>query len=369
MVKALTPPPISATMDILCPVNRAEEVPAVIEAGATELYCGVMPTRWRKSYTNMASPNRREWDSSNLQGFDQLRAVIDVAHDRAVPVYITLNALYTAGQYDALKGQIEEMRACGVDAAIVADVGMMLTLRDRQPDWELHVSTGGTTFNSETVAFFKGLGVRRIVLPRHYRIDEMAAIAQRNPDVRFEAFIMNRGCKNIDGFCTFHHGVNEVRFRNLWKIPKKLNADKVLLTAMHRLPRPAAESLARAGVFGSVGACFLNYDVKVETSRPVPAEAKRRAKETISSSFNLLTGIDTCGGCAIRRLVQGGVTSLKIVGRNNLTSKKVKDIRYLKGLSRFIDDPNVDDEAFRRKAKTAFRDVFGYDCGERCYYH
>ena len=356
-------------MDILAPVNKPQEVPAVISAGATELYCGVMPTQWRGSYTNMASPNRREWESSNLQGFDQLRAVVDAAHDRSVPVYVTLNALYTAKQYQTLRGQVEDMVACGVDAAIVADLGMILTLREWAPDWELHVSTGGTTFNSDTVAFYKGIGLKRIVLPRHFRVDEMVAMAQSNPDVRFEAFIMNRGCKNIDGFCTFHHGVNEVRFSRLWKIPKKLNLDKALLTAMRRMPRPAAEAVARAGLFGSVGACFLNYHIHAETSRTVPGEAVRRARETVSSSFNLLAGIDTCGGCALRPLVNGGVTTVKIVGRNDLTSKKVKDVQYLKALGRFIDDPSVDDDAFRRKAKAEFRRVFGYDCNERCYYH
>ena len=355
-------------MDILCPVNTPKEVAAVIDAGAAELYCGVMPTEWRREYTNMASPNRREWDSSNLQGFGQLREVVRIAHDRGAPVYVTLNALYTAQQYDGLRPQVDEMLASGVDAAIVADLGMILTLRDWAPELELHISTGGTTFNSETVAFYKSLGSRRIVFPRHFHVDEMVATAQRNPDVRFEAFILNRGCKNIDGFCTFHHGVNEVRFSKLWKIPKKLNVDKVLLTAMRRMPPPAAEAIARAGLFGSVGACFLNYRVSVAAAKSVAPEAKRRAKKTIESSFNLLTGIDTCGGCAVRPLVRGGITSLKVVGRNNLTGKKVRDVQYLRALEPWVDDPSVDDAAYARKARQLFRKVYGYDCGERCYY-
>jgi len=355
-------------VDVLCPVNRSDEVPAVIDAGASELYCGVMPTEWREAYSNMASPNRREWDSSNLQGFDELRKVVEAAHARRVPVYITLNALYTEPQYDEMRQQVDEMVACGIDAAIVADLGMLLSLREWHPDLELHISTGGTTFNSETVAFYNSLGAMRIVLPRHFAIDEMAAIAQRNPDTRFEAFILNRGCKNIDGFCTFHHGVNEVRFNKLWKIPKKLNVDKALLHAMRRLPEPVSQAISKAGIFGSVGACFLHYDVDVDAAEGITEEAKREACKTIRSAFNLLTGIDTCGGCAVRRLVRGGVTSLKIVGRNNLTHKKVKDVRYLRTLEPLIDSP-IDDDAFAEKARSTFRSIYGHDCGRRCYYH
>ena len=355
-------------MDILCPVNKPEEAAAVIEAGATELYCGVMPVEWRESYTNMASPNRREWDSSNLQGFRQLRAVVEEAHARSVRVYVTLNALYTEPQYPEMHKQVDEMVACGVDAAIVADLGMLLSLREWHPDLEVHISTGGTTFNSETVAFYNSLGAQRIVLPRHFAIAEMTAIAQRNPDTRFEAFILNRGCKNIDGFCTFHHGVNEVRFNRLWKIPKKLNLDKAMLHAMRRMPAALAHAISKAGIFGSVGACFLHYEVGVETAEEVPAEQKLQACSTIRSAFNLLTGIDTCGGCAVRRLVRGGVTSLKIVGRNNLTPKKVKDVQYLKALEPMIDDP-MDEDVFADRARVTFRSIYGHDCGRRCYYH
>ncbi len=355
-------------MDILCPVNKPEEVEAVIDAGATELYCGVMPTEWRKAYTNMASPNRREWDSSNLQGFDQLRGVVEAAHDRGVPVYITLNALYTEPQYEEMRRQVEEIVRCGVDAAIVADLGMILSLREWAPDLELHISTGGTTFNSQTVAFYNSLGAKRIVLPRHHAVSEMVAIAQRNPDTRFEAFILNRGCKNIDGFCTFHHGVNEVRFNKLWKIPKQLNFDKALLYAMRRMPEPLAQAVSKAGIFGSVGACFLHYKVDVHAAEGVSEEAKARARRTIASAFNLLTGIDTCGGCVVRRLVRGGVTALKIVGRNNLTPKKVKDVKYLKTLEPLV-DADLDDDQFAAEARAAFRRIYGHDCGRRCYYY
>jgi len=355
-------------MHILCPVNKLGEVEAVIEAGASELYCGVLPDSWKRNYTNMASANRREWQVSNLVGFDQLREVVSVAHAHGVPVCLTLNALYSEAQYPGIRLQVEAAVAAEVDAVIVADLGLMMTLPEWAPDLAFYVSTGGTTFNSEAAKFYTGLGARRVILPRHFRVDEMIALAERNPDIEFECFILNRGCKNIDGFCTFQHGVNEVRFKGIWTVPKKLNFDYHLLNAMRRLPEPIATTVAAANIYGSVGACFLNYDIKVEALSDATEEQKRAARETLSSSFNLLSGMDTCGGCDLLRLYRGGIHRVKIVGRSNLTRKKVRDVTFLRRLCDRLDDSSMTDERFRRLAKTEYRRVYGSDCREHCYY-
>ena len=355
-------------MHILCPVNKPEEVDPVVAAGATELYCGVLPDDWKRRYTNMASPNRREWAVSNLQGFAQLEALVKRAHSHGVPVYLTMNALYTERQYPDVKAQVERVTEIGVDALIVADLGLILSLREWGCEPEIHISTGGTTFNSETARFYQSLGANRVVLPRHFAIDEAVRIAQSNPSITFEMFILNRGCKNIDGFCTFHHGVNEVRLGNVWNIPKKLNMDQHFLSVLQRLPRSLGQKLAEANVYGSVGACFLNYDVEVEADDAVGPESRRRAAKTISSSFNLLTGIDTCGGCALYQLARGGIRHLKIVGRGNLTPKKVRDVTFLKKVLRQVSAPDLTKDEFRRMVKSRYRDVYGVECRGNCYY-
>ena len=225
-------------MHILSPANSPKETKAIIDEGAGEIYCGVMTPTWKNSYSNVASPNRREWAVSNMTSYDDLTAIVDIAHHRGVRVFLTLNALYTGKQYTELQKFVALAMRSGADAVIAADIGLLLSLRDMGWERDIHVSTGGTSFNDETVAFYRELGAARVIIPRQNRTSEITAITRNNPDMEIETFIMNRGCKNIDGFCTFHHGVNEVRIPLWWQLPKKMHCDYYLLSMMKQLPLP-----------------------------------------------------------------------------------------------------------------------------------
>lgn len=354
-------------MKILSPVRSRVETEAVIEAGAGEIYCGVMPSAWKRRYSNVASPNRREWEVSNMRHFRELAAAAEVAHASGVQVFLTLNALYTDGQYNELAGFVQEATHAGVDAVIVADLGLLLKLREMGWQGQTHISTGGTTFNDETVAFYRELGAVRVILPRQNRVAEIAEIAAHNPGVEIEAFILNRGCKNIDGFCTFHHGVNEVRIPVWWRIPKRLHWDYYLLAMMKRLPLPVRERISHSSMFGSVGACFLSYAVGI-TSRGGDAEGVRRLRETFRNNFNLFSGFDTCGACALPALRAAGVHSVKIVGRSNPLSKKIRDVRFLSSCLEYLDRETPDETEYAAFARDAYRKIFGFACDQWCYF-
>lgn len=350
--------------EILCPVRDPGEARSLIKAGASEFYCGVLPQDWKEKYTNVASPNRREWTASNLQSFEELRELCRISHDHGVPVALTMNGLYTEPQYPLIRSQIQKSLDCGVDALIVADIGVISSLSEWAPGAPFYISTGGTTFNSMTVRFYRDLGASRIILPRHFRTDEIISLAKRNPDTVFEAFILNRGCKNIDGFCTFQHGVNEIRLRNLYKIPKKLNLDLAILQFLRALPEKLARRMAVPLVSGADGACFLEYDVRAVSTRLTSLE-KARAKQFVKRAFCVLTGIDTCGVCSTKRLFEGGIRHFKIVGRANLTSKKLRDLRFLRYAESIVDEP---DEVFRQKIRSAYRRIYRVPCRGLCYF-
>ncbi|MBT3192918.1 MAG: U32 family peptidase [Verrucomicrobia bacterium] len=353
-------------MKILSPAVSAHEVEAVIAAGAGEIYCGVMPDAWRKAYTNVASPNRREWEVSNMTDFEALADAVNRAHDKGVPVFLTLNALYTEAQYPELRHFVEKADACGVDALIIADLGLLLLARDMGWKRDLHISTGGTAFNTETVDFYRNLGAARVIIPRQNRLSEIAHIAQHAGDTEIETFILNRGCKNIDGFCTFHHGVNEVRIPLWWRLPKKLHWDYYLLNWMKRLPAPVRDRIAHSPIFGSVGACFLSYDIDV-ASDDAPESKRETVHTNLRRNFNLFTGLDTCGACGLWDMLRAGVDSLKIVGRSNPLDKKVKDVAFLAACMERA--ANMDDKAeFVNFAKRCYRKTYGFPCDKWCYF-
>lgn len=355
-------------MKILAPVNNPKEVEKIIRAGADEIYCGVLPQNWMERYTNVASPNRREWRTANLGSFYELQEVVDIAHSNNIPVYLAFNALYTEKQYPYVFEQLEQSKKIGVDALIVADLGLLLNLKKAKIDLDIHISTGGTTFNSQTAKFYEELGASRIILPRHLQIQEMHEIIRDCPFLKFEVLILNSGCKNIDGFCTFHHGINEILYQKVWNLPKRLNFDRHFFNVIRRLPKKVAQRI-KGNIFGIDSACLLNYKVSfIDTFTNVNKRKKRSILRNISSSFNFLSGIDTCGVCRLTEFKAMGIYGVKIAGRNYSTSKKTKDIKFLKIISSSIQNQSFEREDFKFYVKDTFRQIYKMDCGNLCYY-
>ena len=355
-------------MKILAPSNSSREVKQLILAGADEIYCGMLTEEWVAEYGNVASANRREWKAANLGGFGELGEITRICHDSNVPVHLALNALYTTGQYKLVRKQLDQAAKLKIDAVIVADLGLFLEIKRLGLELDVHISTGATVFNSQAVDFFTALGASRIILPRHLRVDEIENIVQAHPAVKFEVFALNSGCRNIDGFCTFHHGVKELEHPGLWNIPKRLNFDCHFLNLVRRLPKGISGRL-NIGVFGVDSACLLNYKISRPAASAGPsAKTERRIRNNIASSFSLVSGVDSCAVCRVAEFSQIGVFGLKIVGRNYSTAKKARDIRFLKaGMSLAAQRP-FQKEEFRRLIRAAFRRIYKMDCGELCYY-
>jgi len=355
-------------MKILVPVNNPKEADKVIQAGADEIYCGVLSHNWMETYTNIASSNRREWRAANLDSFSELRQVVDIAHSNNIPVYLALNALYTERQYPLVFEQAGQAKKDGVDALIVADLGLLLSLKRRKIDLDIHISTGGTTFNSQTAKFYEELGASRIILPRHLQIEEIKGILNDCPTLKFEVFILNSGCKNIDGFCTFQHGVNEILHGQIWNLPKRLNFDRHLLNGIRRLPSNLTQRL-KANIFGIDSACLLNYEISlVSDSTDLDKKRRQAILKNISSGFNLLSGVDTCGVCKLAEFENIGVYGVKIVGRNYSTLKKINDTRFLKTVLSYLATNHPDTKEFYTFVRMTFKQIYKMDCGDLCYY-
>lgn len=334
---------------ILSPISRTDEVEEVIQAGADELYCGILTSEWRERYSVAASPNRREEDnpvintSPHFRTFSDLREAVKIAHSLHVPVNLTLNEHYfTFKQYSLLFDCIDTSLDAGIDAFILSDVAFLLVLKERYPEAGVHIGTGGTTFNSETAKFYQDLGVKRIILPRHLEIDEIRALVENTPGMEFETFILNSRCANVDGFCTFQHGLADF-------IPEK---DK---------KRPYEN------------ACMLPYQISLNIEGRGEGELEAVIREKISwERQHIWSGLHIddrpCGACALYEFHEIGIYGVKIVGRENAKSKKVKDTRFLKTLIHLIEEGRGR-KIFREKARQLYRETYKWPCIIfKCYY-
>lgn len=312
-------------MRIVSPVDHAAEADLLLDAGADELYGGYVPAEWRQRYSLLASINQRTFEGAQLESLEALTAVVDSAHARGRTFSLTLNApFYTEAQVPLLLDYVDRTVAAGIDGIILADLGLLRLLRRRHPAIEYHASTLAHLMNSAAVEFYLRQGADRVIFPRHLTVGEMAAIAGKLPQVRFDSFMLVGKCPNTEGLCTFHHASPD----KIWpcEIP-------------YRITPPA------------------------EPASPVLLRAMVR-----QGSWSQTDRRHGCGLCAIPHLLRMGICGLKLVGRGAPTVQKVKNVQLVRDFLSLA-AAETDFALYRRRAVAAHRQRFGAPCSPNvCYY-
>ena len=199
-------------------------------------------------------------------------------------------------------------------------------------------------------------------------VKEIIALAKALDFIDRECFIFNSGCKNIDGFCTYHHGVNEILHKNAYTLPKKLGLDYAFLKTLRSLPASVSSKISRVCNLKSDSACLLSYKVTPEILDEWTPKQAENAKKWLESTFNLYSGLDPCGVCDIPELIDAGIMSIKIVGRENPTYKKLMDVKFIKQMVDLWKNNDISKQEYRREAMKAYKKVFGVSCKQWCYY-
>ena len=291
-------------MKITSPISHVDEIEALVGAGAEELYCGVVPPNWVAQF-NTGAVNRRYF--GNLPSLTEVEHAVTLAHGLGAHLFLVFNAQhYGAAQLDALVALGDRFCDMGGDAVIVADLTLITALRRQVPALAVHVSSVASCRNSAAVRMYRALGVRRVILPRDVTLDEIEVIAKAVPEVEIEAFILNDGCVFEEGVCHTIH------------LPKKLGGP--ICIDSHQ--------------FEYVGAA----------GQALPPRAARRLQDNDEDYKRWLwyrfgCGFSTtpdgypygpCGLCAIHRLRQAGVASIKIAGREGPTERKIKSVEMVR---------------------------------------
>lgn len=324
-------------MKILAPLDSVDEVEELAQAGAEEFYCGLLEEKWHEQYP-VISINRRPAGKGHFRTFNDLSEVVSRAHVSGAKVFFTLNEhYYVHAQYELLEHYIRKSVECGIDAFIISDLALMIYLRDRYPDVKIHASTGTAVFNRMSAMFFHDMGVERITLPRHLNLMELKDLLHGIPFIETTAFVLNSRCINVDGLCTFHHGLSgrEIppMYRNACMLPYDITPCSGDKTA------------------GNAGCGNIQQDI-----------AKQKMWEKVH--------VDDypCGACALSELKQAGVKSVKIVGRGNPAVRKKKDVCFIKRLISMLES-GVTGREFRDNAAGLYQDIYSRQCrGYMCYY-
>ena len=151
--------------EILSPAGDMERLYAAIKFGADAVYLA------GQEFGMRASPN-------NFTQAELVKAV-KFAHENNVKVYLTCNTLPRNDEIDRLPAFIESAAQTGVDAFIVADVGVLKLIQKYAPNVDVHISTQAGVVNYLSAQSFYDLGAKRVVLARELTLDEIAEIRDK----------------------------------------------------------------------------------------------------------------------------------------------------------------------------------------------
>lgn len=312
-------------MKVLVPLNDAVYMEKLVEAGADELYLGFYDERWFDKFGEYADINRMSGfrRNANRYDFDQMISLAKRIKSLGGSAFVTMNAnCYSAAQIAYMQEfYFPALKEAQVDGLIVSELPLA------KAAFEAGIPTVASTmcaiYNEDIAACYYNAGMRRFILPRDLSLDEIASICQVYDDVEYEVFFMRNGCVLSDCYCL----------------------------GMHR-----KECGSTCGFLRSHGKQFVT-------------ETKNFwEKQYIDGNdywYNVHFHHDACGMCALYRMKEMGIRSLKIVGRADHPDSVYEDIRLIKRNLAIAEGCSSEEEYLNRMempARAQKKCLWGFSC-------
>lgn len=232
-------------VEVLAPAGNMEAFFAAVHAGADAVFMGLDILNARTMAKNF-----------NL---DEYIKCLDYAHLRGVKVYLTLNTLCEDNEAHLALKMLEKLYIAGVDAVIVQDLGLAYLIHHMFPRLPLHASTQMSVYSLPQIKFLETLGFTRVVLARELSIEEIKYICE-NTNMEIEVFVHGALCVCVSGQCNMsaligNRSANKgscaqpCRMKySLYKDKEKLIEDRFLLSKKDIYGINHVDDLINAGV-------------------------------------------------------------------------------------------------------------------------
>ena len=133
---------------------------------------------------------------------EELKQAVALCHSRGVAVHVTCNTMPRNGEIARMPEWLSYLQEVGVDAAILADVGVLSLLKKHAPKLKAHISTQASVSNYQAAAAWHELGASRVILARELSLDEIREIRAKAPrELELEAFVHGAMCVSYSGRC------------------------------------------------------------------------------------------------------------------------------------------------------------------------
>ncbi len=179
---------MSTKPEVLAPAGDFDRLKAALLFGADAVYLGA------KEFGMRAAP----------QNFDdeQMQAACRLAHQNGAKVYLTCNTLPRNAEIERLPQFFKTALHNGVDALIVADIGVLKLAKRCVPEMDIHISTQAGVVNYLAANELHAMGASRVVLARELCLDEIKQIRDKTPpELEIETFVHGAMCVSFSGRC------------------------------------------------------------------------------------------------------------------------------------------------------------------------
>lgn len=174
-------------IELLAPAGDLTRAKIAIKYGADAVYIG------GKSFSLRSR-------ASNFDIADIEEAVL-FAKQYQAKIYVTVNIIPHQEDLQGVDQYLKQLEQIGVSAVICSSVEIIKIAKKAAPKLEVHLSTQQSVTNSQAIAFYKDLGVDRVVLARELSLKEIA-LTNKNSSLPLEVFIHGGMCANYSGRCT-----------------------------------------------------------------------------------------------------------------------------------------------------------------------
>lgn len=174
--------------ELLAPAGDMERLEMALHYGADAVYLAGTQFGMRAAAGNFS--------------IEQMRQAVKLAHAKGVDVHVTCNTLPREDEIKNLPEYLEQLQDAGVDALIIADLGVMEIAARYAPKVARHVSTQLGVINSATANALYNMGAQRVVLARETPMRDIFKIRENTPkELEIEAFVHGAMCVSFSGRC------------------------------------------------------------------------------------------------------------------------------------------------------------------------
>lgn len=175
-------------LELLSPAGDMERLKLAVKFGADAVYLGGEMFGMRSNPSNF--------------NYEELKQAVELVHTNGKKLYLTCNTLPRNHELGSLPDYLKYVKEIGVDALIIADMGVLTLAKKYADGVDIHMSTQVGIVNYEAANTLYELGAKRIVTARELSLDEIKEIRDKtNPELEIEVFVHGAMCMSFSGRC------------------------------------------------------------------------------------------------------------------------------------------------------------------------